>query len=72
MTNFTDKLKLKLAVHDWTYEYTDDQRAWKKGHKQAQEIKELLKKLDTKIANDLVNEYAPKGLEYVGRYLQSK
>ena len=32
----------KLVAHDWYYMYSDDQRAWEKGNKEAKDISALV------------------------------
>jgi len=41
MKHHPDLLTLKtlLEQHDWTYNYSDDHRAWVKGNKEADEIR---------------------------------
>jgi hypothetical protein len=34
-----DTLEKLLKTHDWTYQYSDDHRAWKRGNEQAEEIR---------------------------------
>ncbi len=58
-----DTLETLLKTHDWTYNYSDDHRAWKKGNEQSDEI---CRQMDIccglgldKIANELYNKYRP-------------
>ncbi len=37
-----------LKVHDWTYQYSDDHRAWDKGREQANKIDKARKLLAEK------------------------
>lgn len=53
----------KLKSHDWTYNYSDDHRAWKKGSAEAAEIAQLRKKLDPK--GEIYNKYNPLNKESV-------
>ena len=49
----------KLKAHDWTYQYSDDHRYWKKGSEEAGEIRRLQRVLDPNF--EIYNKYAPEG-----------
>lgn len=53
-----------LAFHDWTYEYSDDYSAWKRGQAQREAINEEAKRLKAlghiDEVNALIVKYAPK------------
>lgn len=58
-----DTLETLLKTHDWTYNYSDDHRAWKKGNEQADEIRRQMDiccglGLDT-VARELYNKHRP-------------
>jgi hypothetical protein len=58
-----DTLEQLLKTHDWTYQYSDDHRAWSKGNDQATEISRQMSiccglGLDT-VANELYNKHKP-------------
>ena len=48
-----------LARHDWTYQYSDDHRAWEKGRKTADWIQHVLMQNEeyTPVFRDLHNRY---------------
>jgi uncharacterized protein YqjF (DUF2071 family) len=52
-----------LKAHDWTYNYSDDHRAWDKGREQAKQIDKARKLLAEKglkeEADKLHNKYSP-------------
>jgi hypothetical protein len=52
-----------LKAHDWTYNYSDDHRAWDKGREQANQIDKARKLLAEKglkeEADKLHNKYTP-------------
>ena len=43
--NPIEKLRQMLLNHDWTYNYSDDHRAWKKGQEERDAIIKLSKEL---------------------------
>ena len=55
-----------LQFHDWTYEFSDDHRVWKRGVAERDNINQEQKRLvDSKLATveevqELTNKYAPK------------
>jgi hypothetical protein len=58
-----DTLETLLKTHDWTYNYSDDHRAWKKGNEQSDEIRRQMDiccglGLDT-VARELYNKHRP-------------
>lgn len=53
------ELEDKLKSHDWTYEYSDDNRSWKNGQAQKIAINKLIKQLPEAEAKELYNKYAP-------------
>jgi len=55
-----DKLIELLKAHDWTYEYSDDQRAFLKGFESLKRISIEMAKLPYDEAIKVYNEYAPK------------
>jgi len=50
-----------LKRHDWTYNYSDDQRAWSKGNKEADEIQRMKRTLSglglASVASELYAKY---------------
>ncbi|MCS5551602.1 MAG: hypothetical protein NZ811_08820 [Gammaproteobacteria bacterium] len=46
-------LEVQLKLHDWFFEYSDDQRYWEAGHKEREEIWETIEKLKLKGENEL-------------------
>lgn len=46
-----------LSVHDWDYDYSDDQRAWRRGLAERQALNAAQPKLDPDFT--LWNEHAP-------------
>ena len=51
----------KLKAHDWSYDYSDDQRVWDKGSSERKEIRRLQQILDPDF--DIYNQYAPQGFK---------
>ena len=54
-----------LESHDWTYEYSDDHRYWKKGSNERDVIHDKIKELggfNKEIINKW-NKYAPKSMK---------
>ena len=54
-----------LESHDWTYEYSDDHRYWKKGSNERDIIHDKIKELggfNKEIINKW-NKYAPKSMK---------
>ena len=43
--NQTERLRQMLLNHDWTYNYSDDHRAWTKGQEERDAIIKLSKEL---------------------------
>lgn len=48
-----------LKSHDWSFEYSDDQRVWLKGRQELSQLRQMQHDLDPKY--ELWNEHAPKG-----------
>ena len=52
-----------LKRHDWTYNYSDDHRAWSKGNKESQEISQLKRTLSglglNSIASEMYDKHSP-------------
>ena len=42
-----------LRTHDWTYNYSDDHRAWTKGREEANKIAKIIKPIKSNILNPL-------------------
>lgn len=61
-------LAKKLKSHDWTYQKSDDNRAYKRGETEWNEISDLIGKLEASGAGDeakkIWDKVAPKGEEY--------
>lgn len=57
--------KEACRTHDWTYNYSDDHRAWKKGSEQSANINSLFKQLKEhgldKEAQKIYDEHRPEG-----------
>lgn len=53
------ELEDKLKSHDWTYEYSDDNRSYLNGQVQLIAINKLIKQLPEEEAKELYNKYAP-------------
>ena len=47
----------KLKSHDWTYQYSDDHRVWKKGQEESQAIGSMMKILDPDMK--IYKKYSP-------------
>jgi translation initiation factor IF-2 len=41
-----EEYKTLLSRHDWTYEFSDDYREWKKGHEELKRLNEMSKIVD--------------------------
>lgn len=41
----SDQIKSLMKVHDWYFDYSDDQREWRKGSGEKQEIITLMRKI---------------------------
>jgi len=56
----------QLKNHDWFYHYSDDNRYWSSGHRQAMQIDETLNKMKKlgqhEIGLAMYKEYKPKTL----------
>jgi hypothetical protein len=48
----------RLAAHDWYFDYSDDQKAWRAGRDERNALYGLAHKLDPKF--EVWKEYAPK------------
>lgn len=46
-----------LKTHDWQYEFSDDQRVWRKGWEQQQRMHQLQRELDPQ--HELWNQHCP-------------
>ena len=46
-----------LKSHDWTYDYSDDHRAWTKGHEERNAIRSMAKTIDPDL--EIYNKYDP-------------
>lgn len=57
MTQELEQYKNLLKTHDWTYQYSDDHRAWEKGNNAQKVLTELAKKVDP--SYNIWNEIAP-------------
>ena len=60
-------LEKLLKAHDWSYEFSDDHRVWKRGTAERAAINQEQKRLihsglaSVKEVQDLTQKYAPKG-----------
>lgn len=66
-TNYAEREKIEqlLKSHDFTYEYSDDARAYNRGRASLQEIHNLSQFIDRDDYIMLWNKYAPKNLQFV-------
>ena len=53
-----EEYKRLLSNHDWSYEFSDDYRVWKRGLAEREKLNKMAKVVDPD--GSIWNEYAPK------------